>query len=142
MDPERANNNSFIHSGIVSKMSDHSMIVSLSENVHCESCRAKGTCGVSDSVSKEIEVPISDVTYQLNETVSVQLKKQLGLQAVFWAYVFPFILVLSTLLVGSVFLPEWLAGMLSLLILAPYYFGLYLLRNTLKKTFQISILKT
>lgn len=142
MDPERANNNSFIHSGIVSKMSDHSMIVSLSENVHCESCRAKGTCGVSDSVSKEIEVPISDVTYQLNETVSVQLKKQLGLQAVFWAYVFPFILVLSTLLVGSVFLPEWLAGMLSLLILVPYYFGLYLLRNTFKKTFQISILKT
>lgn len=142
MDPERANNDSFIHSGIITKMTDHSVIVSLSENVHCESCRAKGTCGVSDSVSKEIEVPISDVPYQLNESVSVQLKKQSGLQAVFWAYVFPFILVISTLMVCSFFLQEWLAGILSVLILVPYYFGLYLLRNTFKRKFQISILKT
>ena len=102
MDSEQSNTNSFIHSGIVSKMTDHSVIVSLSENVHCESCRAKGTCGVSDAVSKEIEVPISDLSFQLNETVSVQLKRQLGFQAVFWAYVFPFILVISTLIVCSV----------------------------------------
>jgi len=142
MDSEQSNTNSFIHSGIVSKMTDHSVIVSLSENVHCESCRAKGTCGVSDAVSKEIEVPISDLSFQLNETVSVQLKRQLGFQAVFWAYVFPFILVISTLIVCSVFLPEWLAGILGILILVPYYFGLYMLRNTFKKNFQISIIKT
>ena len=58
------------------------------------------------------------------------------------AYVFPFILVISTLIVCSVFLPEWLAGILGILILVPYYFGLYMLRNTFKKNFQISIIKT
>ncbi|MFD1316737.1 SoxR reducing system RseC family protein [Namhaeicola litoreus] len=141
MDSAQSNTNSFIHSGVISKMTDHSLIVSLSENVHCESCRAKGTCGVSDSASKEIEVPISDGAFKLNETVNVLLKKELGLQAVFWAYVFPFLLMILTLLISSFFLAEWLAGILSITILIPYYLILYVTRNSFKKNFKISIIK-
>ena len=79
--------------------------------------------------------------FKINERVDVILKKALGLKAVFWAYVFPFILMFSTLIIASGFLKEWLAGLISLVILVPYYLILYLLKKTLKSAFKTSILK-
>lgn len=136
------NKDTFSHSGFISKINTDSIIVTLEQNIHCESCHAKGTCGVSDSNTKEIEVLNSSDSFKINEQVDVILKKVLGLKAVFWAYVFPFILMFSTLIIASVFWPEWIAGVLSLLILIPYYLVLYLLKNTLKSAFKILILKT
>ena len=141
MDSKLANEEAYIHSGIVSKKSGSSLIVSLDENVHCESCRAKGTCGISDSGSKEVVISNPTDSFALNEHVNVILKKGLGLKAVFWAYIFPFLLVVLTLIIASAFLVEWMAGVLSLLILIPYYLLLYMLRNDFKKTFKISIVK-
>lgn len=132
--------NTFIHSGIVSKIEDGSIVVSLDKNAHCESCHAKGACGVSDSVCKQIMVD-SKETFELNEPVEIVLKKSLGHKAVFWAYIFPFILMLLTLLTASIFFAEWIAGLLSLLILIPYYIWLHALNNYFKETFKISILK-
>ena len=110
-------------------------------NVHCESCRAKAACGVSEN-RKEIEVFDSGGSYALNEPVEVVLKKDLGNKAVFWAYIFPFLLMLSTLLTASLFVREWIAGVLSLLILAPYYLLVFLLRDYFKSTFRISIVRS
>ncbi len=141
MGSKLSNTEFFIHSGIISKLGNSSLTVSLDENVNCESCHAKGTCGISDSSSKEVEIPISEESFSLNEPVNVVLKKGLGLKAVFWAYVFPFVLMLSTLLIATSFVKEWMAGLLSLLVLVPYYMILYVLRDTFKKTFKISILK-
>ena len=141
MDSKLVSKDAYIHSGIVSKMNGSSLIISLDDNVHCESCRAKGTCGISDSGSKEVEVPHTNDSFTLNEHVNVVLKKGLGLKAVFWAYIFPFLLMIATLIISSEFLIEWKAGLLSLLILIPYYLLLYVLRNAFKKTFKISIVK-
>ncbi len=134
--------NTFIHSGVISKITRDTVIVSLEQNVHCESCRAKSACGISESNTKDIEILNPNDSFSINEHVKVVLKKALGLKAVFWAYVFPFILMFSTLLIASIFLKEWMAGVLSLSILLPYYMVLYFLKNTLKSAFKISILKT
>jgi len=131
----------FIHFGVISKVHRNSLVVALDENVHCESCRAKGSCGISNSESKEVVVPAANGTFSINEPVAVVLKKKTGLKAVFWAYLLPFVFLVSTLLVGSEFLQEWQAGLLSLLILVPYYLFLYMLRDRFSKAFQISILK-
>jgi len=117
------------------------VIVSLDQNVHCESCVAKSECGLSDSRARKLEVTDINGTFSINEPVKVVIKKDLGLKAVFWAYVFPFILLLTTLLTGSLFLEEWLAGLLALGILAPYYLVLNLLNSFFKKKFRISVLK-
>ena len=130
------------HEGIVSKISNDVVTISLKGNINCEACKAKAACGVSESNDKEIEVPISDLPLNLNENVEVLLKKNLGLKAVFWAYVFPFILMLSVLLIASTLVSEWIAGLLSLAILIPYYLMLYVLNSTFKKAFKLSILKT
>jgi positive regulator of sigma E activity len=136
------NKDTFVHAGFISKINSDSIIVTLEENIHCEACHVKGTCGVSESSTKEIEVPNSGDLFKINEHVDVILKKALGLKAVFWAYVFPFILMFFTLIIASNFLKEWLAGLLSLFILIPYYVMLYFLKTSLKGVFQISVLKT
>jgi sigma-E factor negative regulatory protein RseC len=139
MDSKQTEEHVYIHSGVISQIKRGSVIVSLDKNVHCETCHAKGACGVSDSAAKEIEVVDTGRTYTLNEPVEVILKKNLGHKAVFWAYVFPFILMLTTLLTASSFVTEWIAGLLSLLILIPYYLLMHGLKSYFKRTFDISI---
>ncbi len=136
-----SNKNTFVHSGIISKIKDDSVIVTLEQNIHCESCRVKAACGISESNTKEIEIVNSSDSFKINENVNVVLRKALGLKAVFWAYVFPFLLMFFSLIIASSFLKEWQAGLISLFVLIPYYLTLYLLKNTFKKALEISILK-
>ncbi|NNK82839.1 MAG: SoxR reducing system RseC family protein [Flavobacteriaceae bacterium] len=129
------------HEGIVSKISNDTITISLKGDINCEGCKAKSACGVSESNDKEIEVDNTSKTLQLNENVEVVLQKDLGLKAVFWAYVLPFILMVSILLIASLYLTEWQAGLLALAILVPYYFSLHYLNAFFKKRFKVSILK-
>jgi sigma-E factor negative regulatory protein RseC len=129
------------HEGVVSKISSNSVTVSLKGNLHCEACNAKSACGVSESGTKEIEIQRSGQSLKLHENVEVFLEKGLGLKAVFWAYVFPFILLFAVLLVASALYPEWIAGLLAIGILIPYYLLLYVLKNSFKSTFKVSVSK-
>ncbi len=129
------------HEGIISKISKNNIIVSLKGDINCEGCKAQSACGVSDSNLKEIVLIKANQSFKLNEDVNLVLKSQLGLVAVFWAYVFPFILMLLVLIITSSFLKEWVAGLLSLLVLLPYYLVLYKLNNVFEKVFKIEILK-
>lgn len=129
------------HEGVVSRVSNHSVMVSLKGNLHCDACNARAACGISDSDSKEIEINNPSQALKLNENVEVFLKKELGLKAVFWAYVFPFVLLFAVLLVASTLFDEWIAGLLSIGVLVPYYLMLYALRNSFKNTFEVSLSK-
>lgn len=142
MNSQLSNKDTFVHAGVISRIAGDSVIVSLEQNIHCESCRAKAACGISESNTKEVEIMNTINSFKINENVNVVIKKTLGFKAVFWAYIFPFILMFCTLIITSEFLKEWIAGTLSLLILMPYYLTLYFLKNTLKSAFKISILKT
>ncbi|MGB5418828.1 SoxR reducing system RseC family protein [Algibacter sp.] len=142
MSSEIPSKNTFVHSGVISKITGSSVIVSLEQNIHCDSCRAKAACGISESNTKEVEIINCNDSYKINEQVKVVLKRALGFKAVFWAYIFPFILMFSTLIIASSFLKEWIAGILSLIVLVPYYLMLYFFKNTIKSAFKMSILKS
>jgi sigma-E factor negative regulatory protein RseC len=129
------------HEGVISKISENSITVALKGNINCEGCKAQSACGVSDSNDKEIEIFNSHQSFHLNEPVDVVLQSELGLKAVFWAYVFPFILLFIVLIIASLFYKEWIAGLMALTVLAPYYLMLYVLKNTFQKAFQVKILK-
>lgn len=129
------------HEGIISKVIPNGYVVSLKGNINCEGCKAKSACGVSESNDKEIEIFESNQLFGLNESVTVSLKKELGLKAVFWAYVFPFLVMMVTLIISSYFFLEWIAGILSISILGPYYLMLFIFNNKFKKAFKVSILK-
>jgi len=134
-------NKTFSHTGSVSKITDDSISVFLNDDISCEGCRIKSTCGIANKGSKEIQISNPVDSFELHETVQVVLEKSIGIKAVFWAYLFPFILLISTLIMTSYFLREWLAGLVSLLILIPYYATLYALKNSMKDIFKISVVK-
>lgn len=129
------------HEGVISKVNPNGYVISLKGNFNCEGCKAKSACGVSESNDKEIEIFDSNELYNLNESVTVSLKKDLGLKAVFWAYILPFILMMFTLIISSYFFAEWIAGILALCVLGPYYLMLFIFNNKFKKAFKLSILK-
>jgi len=117
------------HEGVVSKIANNVVTVSLKGNLNCDACNAKSACGISESKSKEIEVYNVTQSLKLNENVEVLLKKDLGLKAVFWAYIFPFALLLTVLLITSTLYEEWIAGLLSIAVLIPYYLMLYVVQG-------------
>ena len=135
------NKNFVKHSGVISKIIGDRITVSLEGNVNCNACNAKAACGVSESNKKEINIVNTDRSFHVNEGVDVVLQKELGLKAVFWAYIFPFILVFAVLIVSSNFLKEWIAGLLSLVVLIPYYLMLHIFNSSFERAFEISILK-
>lgn len=141
LDINTSDNDPYNHRGVVSKILDDKIIISLKGNVNCEGCKAKSACGVSESNDKEIEVLKSAQSFNLNEEVDVVLSRELGLKAVFWAYLFPFILMVFTLLVSSGFVKEWISGLISLFILIPYYIILYLFQENFRKVFKVSLFK-
>lgn len=130
------------HEGVITNIVNNVVTVSIKGNVNCDGCHAKGVCGVDESQSKEINIYDDSQNTKLNENVTVVLKKNLGLQAVFWAYVFPFVLMLVVLLIASVLVAEWMAGVLALAILFPYYLLLRSFRKIFRDRFRFSILKT
>lgn len=129
------------HLGKVSNISDGVITVSILGNTYCDACNAKTACGTSDSGIKEINIDDNSQTFELYETVAIVIKKDLGLKAVFWAYVLPFLMMMATLIVVSNFFKEWIAGLVSLLILIPYYSMLYIFKNAFKKVYNFSIFK-
>jgi len=137
----RSNSSNYIeHRGTVSKIDNGTLTVVLQGNIHCEGCKAQSACGVSESNDKEIEVSIND-SYQVNEPVTILMQRQLGMKAVFWAYLFPFILLVSVLFISVNFVEEWLAGILALAVLIPYFLVLYFTKNLFKKAFEVTVLK-
>lgn len=134
-------NEGISHPGVVSRISKDSVEIAILGNVHCDACNAKSACGVSETETKIVEVPNTDNSLVLNQQVEIVLQNNLGLKAVFYGYVLPFLLLFVVLFVSSIYMKEWQAGLLSLFVLFPYYLLLYFNENTLKKTFSISVLK-
>ncbi len=135
------NETTFTHMGSVSKIRGTSVFVTLNQNVHCASCNAKSACGVSENPTREIEIINPSDSFKVNELVQVVLKKKVGMNAVFWAYFVPFLLLVTVLASTAVFLAEWQSGLLALAILVPYYVMLHQLNTFFKRKLQVSIQK-
>jgi len=131
-------NKLFRTTGVVESVCGEQATVRLKSNANCDGCKAQSACGV-DSGDKIVHVKMNK-SIDLNDVITVGIDKKRGLTAVIYAYVLPFLLVIITLIVGTVFLPESIAGLLSLAILIPYYILLYFLRTVFKEKFKVSLL--
>lgn len=95
---------------------------------------------MSEFQEKEIEINHFNRSYSPGEEVTVIFHESQGLKALFFGYVFPFILVMITLMVTSSILKNEVAsGLLSLAVLVPYYITLYFFRHLLKKVFKFEV---
>ena len=127
------------HKGIVQKSDDKSVTVLISSASACSGCHAEGSCNLVGVKEKIVEVKGS---HELSpgDNVVVLMKKSMGYAALFLGYVFPFILVITVLIIlAALPVTELIAGLGSLAILIPYYLALYFFRNRISNKFEFSI---
>lgn len=134
-------NTSICHQGTVVKCGDDCVFVRIEAVSACAACKAKSMCNLTDVQEKNIEVPhINPSTYKPGDIVTINMKRSMGTRALWLGYLIPFLLVIGSLflfshLTGS----ELQAGLISLMLLIPYYLVLYFFRDRLKKTFVFEI---
>jgi sigma-E factor negative regulatory protein RseC len=127
------------HEGVVEKAQGGRVWVRILSQSACASCHAKSACTAADQQEKMIEVT-SNQDFVSGEKVVLVGEKKLGLQAAWWAYILPLILVVVTLIISfAITANETLSGVLSLCILIPYFTSLKLLHDKFTKTFSFSI---
>lgn len=136
MDPEDA---VISHEGIVTRNSGDSVTVTISATTACSGCHAKGSCGVMSSEQKIVEI---NGNYNVNpgDTVNVLMNQSMGYTALLFGYLLPFFSVLTMLIIlVSAKVPELTAGLVSLSVLLPYYFLLYLSGKRINEKFTFTL---
>jgi sigma-E factor negative regulatory protein RseC len=127
------------HQGIVDEVTDKEIKVKIISLSACASCHAKGACSVSDMEEKEVNVATTG-NFRPGDKVMVVGSSAQGLQAAWWAYILPVVLIMTALFVTyAITNNESLAGLMSLLILAPYYLIIRGADKAMKKRFQFTI---
>ena len=136
-------NSKFVtHPGFIKSIADDKAEVVIIAKSACASCEINGSCSVSDTKEKIIDVtlPNNRGSYKVGQAVQVKMKQSSGTWAILFGYVFPFVIIVATLIMlTTLHFEQGLAGVLSLAMLIPYYFVIYLSRNFFEKRFDHSI---
>lgn len=131
------------HKGIVDRVEGETVFVRIIQQSACADCHAKSMCSASESKEKMIEVTDHSGSFQRGEEVIICAQTSLGLQAVLLAFVIPLLILASgtAVCLGVFHLHETTGGLISLTLLIPYYYTLYMLRDKLKKRFIFTLKK-
>lgn len=132
------------HTGIVKGVTENSVEVEMTVREACAQCRARAVCGTGAEERRFITVYTEQArAFQPGEEVVVSVSQGMGLRAAVFAYVIPFLLLLAVLL-GTLEagLSEPQAGVVSLAVLAVYYFALWLARGRFEKEIIFKIRKS
>lgn len=129
------------HDGIVLSTDASHVNVGIMSQSACASCHAKGFCSAGDMQEKIVEVKTTDASsYKAGELVVVYMEESLGFSALILGYLLPFVVLMAVLITAmSLTGNELLSGLLSLVVLLPYYIALYLNRDRLRKRFDFRI---
>ena len=134
-------NNTIKHLGIVENIQGSHLSVRIVQTSACAACSVKGHCSSADSKDKIIDIiDTAAASYQVGENVMVVGETSMGMQAVALAFIIPFVLLIFTLfLFMAVIENELYAALLSLAVLVPYYYILWLNKTRLKQKFSFTI---
>ena len=134
-------NNTIKHLGIVENIQGSHLSVRIVQTSACAACSVKGHCSSADSKDKIIDIiDTAAASYQVGENVMVVGETSMGMQAVALAFIIPFVLLIFTLFLFMALIEnELYAALLSLAVLIPYYFVLWLNKTRLKQQCSFTI---
>ena len=134
-------NNTIKHLGIVENIQGSHLSVRIVQTSACAACSVKGRCSSADSKDKIIDIiDTAAASYQGGENVMVVGETSMGMMAVVLAFIIPFILLIFSLFLFMALMEnELYSALLSLAILIPYYFILWLNKTRLKQKFSFTI---
>ncbi len=132
------------HNGIVKSINGNVAIVEIQVSSACGSCKAASLCGTSESGNRKIEAKFSpEQNLNVGDEVKVTITRIMGTKAVLLGYGLPFVvIVIGIFVLISLGVSEGIAALCALVLLAGYYFVLYLFREKIKKEFNFSIERT
>lgn len=131
------------HEGIIEKISHNRVTVRILQESACSACHAKGVCMAADSREKLVEIVDFSGRFHENERVTIEGKESIGYKAVFWAFVLPLMILITTLVLTLTLwnFSETEAAISAIVALVPYYLVLYFRRNKMSNSFQFQIKK-
>lgn len=130
------------HPGIINKIENDRVWVSIQPQSACGSCHSKSLCGMAEVAEKVVEVksPGPNHTFNPGQSVVINLKKSSGYRALFLGYLLPFLIVMATLIISlQITHNEGFSALLALFTVVPYYGILYLRREVIKTSFRFYI---
>lgn len=129
------------HPGIIKSIELNKVEVAIMVTAGCASCEVKGACTVSEIEEKIVNVSTQNTKqYKVGQLITIEMSQSLGTWAVLLGYIFPFLVLLIGLVIFiNLDLDQGIAGLLSLLLLIPYYVILYMLRNYFSTQFTYNI---
>lgn len=129
------------HPGIVDHLEGRQAFVRIQSQSACGSCHSKSYCSMSEMSDKVVEVPLAEgMLPQPGQAVTVTLERSLGFRALWLGYLLPFlILLISLFTLVSLTGNEGLSALLSISLMAPYYFLLYRFREKIRSRFRFRI---
>ena len=132
------------HSGAVERTEAGKVFVRIVSHSACGSCSARQACGLAEAQEKIVEVTTPDAAqFAPGETVTVGVRRRIGMLSVALAYGGALVVLLAVLLV-AVGLAGWSEGrgaLASLGAVALYYMVLWLFRRRIEHTIQFTITK-
>lgn len=129
------------HIGTIEQIDGETVKVRITQTSACASCAAAHLCKSTESKERLIEVQVnSNQTFHQGDMVKLKGTTHQGLKVVFISYFLPLLLILLFLFIADLLhLKETLMVLLSLVLIAIYYFILYFLKARLKKIIKFNI---
>ena len=128
------------HQGIVENINGTHLQVRIVQTSACASCSIKGHCSSADTKEKLIDVIDESSSYQPGDRVWVTGELSMGVMAVLFAFIFPFlILIISLFVFMAIWNDELRSALCALALLVPYYYILWLNKSRMGKKFSFSV---
>ncbi len=129
--------------GIIKNIINNELIIEIMSCSACSTCAVKNYCNGAEAKQKEIIVKNKEADkFNVGEEVVVEIDEQQAIKSIIIAYVIPLILMISTIIgVISYQQDEIIGGICGIIVLIPYYFGLFLAKDKMKSGFEFKVSK-
>lgn len=134
--------NKIEHQGVVECVEGDCLKVKIQQTSACLSCKVSKHCNASEQKIKIIDVydAVAARTMKVGDEVTVWTSVAAGYRAVTYGFIIPLVLMVVALISAIVLKGgEAVAALVSIAVLAIYYFVLYLFRGKLQRKFTFQI---
>lgn len=127
--------------GIIKNIKNDELVIEIISCSACSTCAIKSYCNGAEAKQKEIIVKNKEPDkFKVGDEVFVEIDEKQAVKSIILAYVIPLLLMISTIVgVISYQQDEIIGGICGIIVLIPYYFGLFLAKDKMKSGFEFKV---
>ncbi|MGE5355420.1 MAG: SoxR reducing system RseC family protein [Deltaproteobacteria bacterium] len=127
------------HKGVITRIENGIAEVLITDKINCEGCGAKSACISGNSNDKKFNINLEGKDYNPGDEVYFSLSQSSAINAVIWAYIFPFFVLVGSLLLFSLYFSEIKSALFSISLLAFYYVLIFINKRYFDRKFRLKI---